>query len=157
MTRSSDVRCPLSVVRCPGLVATDNGPLTTDNGRRSAVFLDRDGVLNRTVVRDGVPHPPDHLGEFELLPGVADATARLAASFPLVVVTNQRDVARGTQTRERVNELNDRLSALLPILDVCTCFHDTPDGCGCRKPKPGMLLAAAERWRLDLKRSFLVG
>jgi D-glycero-D-manno-heptose 1,7-bisphosphate phosphatase len=125
---------------------------------RAAVFLDRDGVLNRAVVRDGVPHPPAHLGEFELLPGVPAALARLAgAGFALVVVTNQPDVARGTQTRARVEELNERVRAALPVLGVLTCFHDNADGCDCRKPRPGMLLEAARRWSLDLGRSFMIG
>ena len=98
------------------------------------------------------------LEEFELLPGVADAVRRLrAAGFPLVVVTNQPDVARGTQTREGVEAINEHLRAELPILDVLACYHDSGDDCACRKPKPGMLLEAARRWRLDLRRSFLVG
>jgi D-glycero-D-manno-heptose 1,7-bisphosphate phosphatase len=123
-----------------------------------AVFLDRDGVLNRITVRGGIPHPPDHLGEFALLPGVAAALFRLKeGGFPLVVVTNQPDVARGMQTRKRVEEMNEHVRAELPVLDVLTCFHDTADGCGCRKPKPGLLLAAARRWRLDPQRSFMIG
>ena len=130
----------------------------TEPGRTRAVFLDRDGVINRVHVRDGVTHPPAHPGEFEFLPGVVDAAERLhAAGFALVVVTNQPDVARGTQTRAGVEGLNDRVRAALPVLDVLTCFHDTPDGCACRKPKPGLLLEAARRWGLDLPRSFLVG
>jgi D-glycero-D-manno-heptose 1,7-bisphosphate phosphatase len=125
---------------------------------RPAVFLDRDGVLNRALVRDGVPHPPHDLSDFELLPGVPEALARLAAAgFALVVVTNQPDVARGTQTRARVDEINDRVRAMLPVLDVLTCFHDNADNCACRKPKPGLLLEAARRWGLDLARSFMVG
>src|SRR5262249_31433614 len=123
-----------------------------------AVFLDRDGVLNSTVARDGVIGPPLQLGEFKLLPGVVDATHRLAAAgWTLVVVTNQPDVARGTQTREQVEEINNPLRASLPVRDVLTCFHDSPDGCGCRKPRPGLLLQAAKRWRLDMERSFMVG
>jgi D-glycero-D-manno-heptose 1,7-bisphosphate phosphatase len=123
-----------------------------------AVFLDRDGVINRVFVRDGVTHPPAHAGEFELLPGVAGAAGRLRdVGFALVVVTNQPDVARSTQTRGGVEALNDLVRQALPVLDVLTCFHDTADGCGCRKPKPGLLLEAARRWDLDLARSFLVG
>lgn len=123
-----------------------------------AVFLDRDGVLNRVRVTDGVPHPPDHVDELVLLPGVPEALARLrAAGFPLVVVTNQPDVARGTQIRQRVEEINAELRACLPLLDVLTCYHDQRDGCPCRKPKPGLLLAAARRWRLDCPRSYLIG
>jgi D-glycero-D-manno-heptose 1,7-bisphosphate phosphatase len=125
---------------------------------RPAVFLDRDGVLNRTFVRNGVTHPPAHLAEFEFLPGVAEAVAQLSkVGFSLVVVTNQPDVARGLTTRASVEEMNDRIRRELPVLEVLSCYHDSADGCGCRKPKPGLLLNAARRWRLDPARSFMVG
>lgn len=125
---------------------------------RRAVFLDRDGVLNRTFERDGTTHPPRDCVEFELLPGVADATDRLAqAGLPLIVVTNQPDVARGVQTRAGVEEIHSLIRSNLPILDILTCYHDVPDDCACRKPRPGLLRTAAQRWRLDLSRSFLVG
>jgi D-glycero-D-manno-heptose 1,7-bisphosphate phosphatase len=77
--------------------------------------------------------------------------------FALVVVTNQPDVARGTQTRAVVEAINARLRAELAVDDMVVCYHDTPDGCACRKPKAGMLLDAAARHRLDLRRSFMVG
>jgi D-glycero-D-manno-heptose 1,7-bisphosphate phosphatase len=125
---------------------------------RAAVFLDRDGVLNRCYERDGVTHPPASVADLEILADVPDAVRRLAmAGFALVVVTNQPDVARGLQTREAVEEINERLRAELPLLDVRVCYHDSGDGCTCRKPKPGMLLDAAARWGIDLGRSFLVG
>lgn len=125
---------------------------------RPAVFLDRDGVLNQVIVRDGVTHPPSNVAEFVLLPGVIEAACRLnAAGFPLVVVTNQPDVARGKQSREEVEAIHARLRQELPLLDVLTCYHDNDDNCDCRKPKPGMLVEAARHWRLDLKRSYLVG
>lgn len=123
-----------------------------------AVFLDRDGVLNRVFVRDGVTHPPTRVEEFELLPGAAEAVRRLhRAGVPLVVVTNQPDVARGRQTQDGVEAIHRRLLAELPMLHVLACYHDDGDGCACRKPKPGLLLEAAQRWWLDLRRSFLVG
>ncbi len=126
--------------------------------RQPAVFLDRDGVLNRTFVHDGVTHPPARLDDFELLPYVPEALERLRdAGFALVVVTNQPDVARGATTRDAVEEMNDRVRATLPVLDVLACYHDTVDDCLCRKPRPGMLLTAAKRWRLDLLESFMVG
>jgi D-glycero-D-manno-heptose 1,7-bisphosphate phosphatase len=128
------------------------------SGARAAVFLDRDGVINRSLVRGNVTHPPSTPEEFEFLPGVAEACQRLhEAGFPLVVVTNQPDVARGATSRSAVEELNDLVRAVLPVLDVLCCFHDDADDCECRKPKPGMLHEASKKWNLDLSRSFLVG
>ena len=123
-----------------------------------AVFLDRDGVLNRSIVRDGVTHPPHSLAEFELLPGVPEALRRLAdAGFKLVVVTNQPDVARGLQKRATVEEMHELLRRALPVLDVLACYHDNTDNCACRKPKPGMILEAARRFDLEPARSYMVG
>ena len=125
---------------------------------RPAVFLDRDGVLNEAFVRDGVPTPPRTLDEFRVLPGVAEACADLRrAGFVLVVVTNQPDIARGTQTRAEVDRMHLRLRSLVPVDEVCVCPHDDSDACACRKPRPGMLLDAAERLDLDLARSASVG
>ncbi len=125
---------------------------------KRAVFLDRDGVLNRAMVRDGKPCPPANVGELEILPGVEEALAALrAAGFLLIVVTNQPDVARGTATRETVEAINAALGAALPIDEFRTCFHDSESQCDCRKPKPGALLAAAALHDIDLRESYMVG
>jgi D-glycero-D-manno-heptose 1,7-bisphosphate phosphatase len=126
---------------------------------RPAIFLDRDGVLNHTVVINGVPHPPQSVGELQILPGVEDAISRLSLqNLPLIVVTNQPDVARGAQSREQVEQINDALHKSLPQLTaIYTCFHDTPDHCLCRKPKPGLLTEAARAYNINLSRSFMVG
>jgi D-glycero-D-manno-heptose 1,7-bisphosphate phosphatase len=125
---------------------------------RRAVFLDRDGVLNRALVRDGKAYPPRSIAELEILPGVEQALAALRkAGFLLVVVTNQPDVARGTTTRDAVEKINAALSARLPIDEFRTCFHDSSDECDCRKPKSGALLFAAVDHDIDLYDSFMVG
>lgn len=125
---------------------------------RRAVFLDRDGVINAAVVRDGKPYPPDSAEALEILPGVDRALADLrAAGFLLIVVTNQPDVARGKQRREAIDAIHDKLSAALPLDAVYCCFHDDVERCACRKPAPGMLLDAAREHGIDLARSFLVG
>jgi len=126
--------------------------------RARAVFLDRDGVINRALERESKPYPPRNLDEFEILPEVPAACAKLkAAGFLLVVVTNQPDVARGTQRREVVDAIHARLRAELPLDDVRACFHDDADGCACRKPAPGLLLQAARDHRLALEACYLVG
>lgn len=126
---------------------------------RRAVFFDRDGVLNDGPLDDtNVSRPPRSARDLTVLPGVFDACRSLRdAGFLLVVVTNQPDVARGSAVREGVEEINRRLRRQLPIDDVLVCYHDTADGCGCRKPEPGLLVEAAERWDIDLSVSYLVG
>jgi D-glycero-D-manno-heptose 1,7-bisphosphate phosphatase len=125
---------------------------------RRAVFLDRDGVINRAVVREGKPYPPASLAETEILPGVLDAlTALHDAGFMLIVVTNQPDVARGTTPRAVVEEINTHLARRLPIDEFRTCYHDSGDGCDCRKPLPGSLVAAAKQHGIDLGNSYMIG
>jgi D-glycero-D-manno-heptose 1,7-bisphosphate phosphatase len=109
-------------------------------------------------VRDGKPYPPASLVELEILPGVQEALQKLHdASYLLVVVTNQPDVARGTAKREDVELINSFLSSQLPIDDFKSCYHDSGDKCGCRKPLPGALLDAAKEYDIDLSKSFMVG
>ena len=125
---------------------------------RPGVFLDRDGVLVRAYEKDGVPHPPAGWDDLEVLPGAAEACARLrAAGLPVIVVTNQPDVARGTTTREAVEAINAALCARVPVDELVVCFHDDADGCTCRKPAPGLLVEAAARWSIDLSASVMVG
>ena len=86
---------------------------------RRAVFLDRDGVLNRPVIRNGIPFPPSTLEEFELYADAAEGCAQLKdAGFFLVVVTNQPDVGRGTQSRELVEAMHEKLRDVVPSLDA---------------------------------------
>jgi D-glycero-D-manno-heptose 1,7-bisphosphate phosphatase len=125
---------------------------------RRAVFLDRDGVLNRVTVRDRKPYPPDSLSGLELLPGVPEALEQLkSARFALVVVSNQPDVARGTIKRDVVDAIHARLAEMLPIDRIMVCYHDAPDQCECRKPRPGMLLDSAKELQIDLASSYMVG
>jgi D-glycero-D-manno-heptose 1,7-bisphosphate phosphatase len=127
-------------------------------GTHAAVFLDRDGVLNRSVYRDGVPSPPNSLDEFDLLSGVREAVDKLkVAGYVLVVVTNQPDIARGTQSASVVDAMNEVVQRELGIDAVLVCPHDDVDDCECRKPKPGLLLQAMERFDIDRDRSFMVG
>ena len=120
-----------------------------------AVFIDRDGVINRAFFRDLVPCPPAAVDELEILAGVPEALARLRrAGFRLIVVTNQPDVARGTQTRAAVDAINAQLLATLPLDEIRVCYHDDADRCECRKPKPGLLMQGPP---VDLAASFMVG
>jgi D-glycero-D-manno-heptose 1,7-bisphosphate phosphatase len=130
----------------------------TSPGQRRAVFLDRDGVINRTFVRDGKPFPPSTLEELEVLPGVPEALQELKQhGYKLLVVTNQPDVARGTQSQQTIDAMHRVLSAHLPLDDIFVCYHTDQDKCDCRKPMPGMLVEAAKKHNIDLAASFMVG
>jgi len=125
---------------------------------RRAVFLDRDGVINRAVVHRGKPYPPPTLDDFTIDEGVPLAIERLrAAGLWIVVVTNQPDVATGRQRRDVVEAMHARLASAGLCDAIQVCWHSAGDGCACRKPRPGMLLQAADDWRIDLGRSFMVG
>jgi|SRR6185437_5032867 len=123
-----------------------------------AVFLDRDGVLNRAIIKNNKPYPPANLGELEIPGDVASSIFALkAAGFLTIVVTNQPDVARGTTKRETVDLINHKLVDKLLLDDVFVCFHDDTDKCFCRKPQPGLLLMAAKQYGINLTNSYMIG
>ena len=125
---------------------------------RSGVFLDRDGVINRAIIRNGKPYAPDSIDSFEFLPGVLEAITSLrAAGFCLIVVTNQPDVGAGRQTRSTVEAMHDQLRVTLDVDDVRVCYHIDADECECRKPKPGMFLKAKNKHNTDMEKSWLIG
>jgi D-glycero-D-manno-heptose 1,7-bisphosphate phosphatase len=130
-------------------------------GKRGAVFLDRDGVINRPIIREGLPYPARSVAEFVMLPGVEDACQALkTAGYFLVVVTNQPDVGRGTLDRAAVEEIHRYMTERLPVDLVLTCFHAGEkygQPCECRKPRPGMLRQAADRLLIALPESYMVG
>jgi len=125
-----------------------------------AVFLDRDGVINRALERDGKPYPSASLVEFEIFPEVPEACRRLKqAGYLLVVATNQPDVGRGTLKQKAVEEIHAEMCRRLPLDRVEVCYHPGKglSDCNCRKPKPGMLLRAARELNIDLAQSWMVG
>ena len=125
---------------------------------RTAAFLDRDGVINRSKIVEGVPKPPSTVEEVEILEGVLEAIRILEVyNFVPVVVTNQPDVARGLIPKARVEQINAHVGGLTGIKHFYTCFHDNFDSCECRKPAPGLLIRAAIDLNLDISNSFMVG
>ena len=126
----------------------------------AAIFLDRDGVVSRSLVRDGLPFAPSNLADFAVLPEAPDACRRLKqAGFLLIVATNQPDVGRGTMKQETVEAMHAEMVRQLPIDRVEVCYHPGhgQSNCDCRKPKPGLLLNAARELHIDLARSWMVG
>jgi D-glycero-D-manno-heptose 1,7-bisphosphate phosphatase len=125
---------------------------------RKAVFLDRDGVINKIIFREGKPTSPRSMDQFEFDTGVPDSLKRLrAAGFELFVVTNQPDLARGLLTGEALRMMTDRIVAAIPVRAVRICPHDDGDACACRKPRPGMLIELAAEYGVDLAQSYIVG
>ena len=123
-----------------------------------AVFLDRDGVLNEAIIREGKPHPPRDLTELVITQGARAALEELEREgYVLIVVTNQPDVARGKANRVDVSAINAQLAAILPLDAIVVCEHDDKEECDCRKPKPSMVLRARERFGVNLALSFMVG
>lgn len=125
----------------------------------AALFLDRDGVINR--------NPGDQYitrwEQFEFLPGALDAIRDLSGSgWPLVVVSNQAGVTKGLMSREDLDDITCRMRQGIEthggrLTDVLYCTHVEADGCQCRKPKPGLLLQAAQRFHFRLSDSLLIG
>jgi D-glycero-D-manno-heptose 1,7-bisphosphate phosphatase len=123
-----------------------------------AVFLDRDGVINRPVVRAGRPYPPDSLAQLEIFPDVPQALRALkAGGYRLIVVTNQPDVARGTLPRAVVDAIHARLESILTLDAVLACTHDDYDRCECRKPLPGLITHASRELNIDCTASYMIG
>ena len=126
--------------------------------KRRAVFLDRDGVLNRSLVRNGKPYAPRTLSEFRLLPGVARAVSELkAAGYLVIVVTNQPDVGHGLISPQTLEAMHARLKRAVAVDDILVCPHRQDAGCACRKPKPGLLRRAIARWRIEPSGSVMIG
>lgn len=123
-----------------------------------AAFLDRDGVLVREIVRNNQAFAPINMAEFAIYPDATSLVERLrAAGLLCIVFTNQPEIGRGLLAQETLDEMHVRLRAAVPLDDILVCPHGRDGICNCRKPLPGMLLEAAEKWDIDLKTSFVVG
>ena len=125
---------------------------------RKAVFFDRDGVLNQAVLINGRPHPPADEHSQIIQQGADDCIARLqSAGYLCICVTNQPDFSRKKRTAENIAAMNNKIMRVLQLDDLYCCLHDNEDHCDCRKPKPGMLLRAAQKWTVDLRQSWMIG
>lgn len=123
-----------------------------------AVFLDRDGVINHSLVREGRPYAPTTQDEFSIIEGVSDALNALhEAGFLLIIVTNQPDVARGLVQKDIVETFHQDLMKAFPLDDIKVCYETEESGSRYYKPRPGMILDAEEEYDIDLTKSFMVG
>jgi D-glycero-D-manno-heptose 1,7-bisphosphate phosphatase len=127
--------------------------------KRRCVFLDRDGVINVAAA------PGDYIrtwAGFRFIPGVIDWIRLFnALDLLVIVITNQRGVALELITEEALNNLHSRMTEELvaagaQIDDIFCCIHDE-NTCECRKPQPGLILEAAQKWNIDLSQSIFIG
>ena len=125
---------------------------------KKAIFLDRDGILNYIIHRDGKYVSPRTFKEFQLKEGIEEFTQEIKKrKFLIIVITNQPDIARGFMRTEDLEKMHRFLTKSCLIDKIIICPHDDANNCACRKPKAGMLVEAAKEWRIDLKNSFIVG
>jgi len=126
--------------------------------KKRALFLDRDGIINKAYVVNGKSYPPRKIDNFYLLPGVSKSLKlSKELGFLNIIITNQPDISSGKTTQEFVDTCHRKLLDALPIDDIYVCSHSDEELCSCRKPKPGMILDAQKKWNIDLEKSFLVG
>ena len=125
---------------------------------KPAVFLDRDGVINKTLIRDGKPFAPTTINDLQLLEGVAEAVNILQdLDLELIIVTNQPDVARGVITQQQLAGFHEKISRETGLRHFYACIHEDEDRCDCRKPKTGLLRAAATDLDVNFEISYMVG
>lgn len=127
--------------------------------KNRAVFLDRDGVINKVVFRDSEkPSSPWKFEEFELLPNIKEPLEELSLmNCHLFVVSNQPDISRGFIEPGTIEKINAIIYEQFPVQEIAICPHDDHHRCHCRKPKPGMLIDLSKKWGIDLGKSFLIG
>lgn len=124
---------------------------------KPAVFLERDGILNRPRLEHGKPVPPTALHEFEICVEALPLLRRLKEQgFLLIVTTNQPGVSRGYLSRFELDRMHALLRQIFPLDDLLFCPHDEMDHCPCRKPRPGLLIEATYKWHIALHRSFVI-
>jgi D-glycero-D-manno-heptose 1,7-bisphosphate phosphatase len=124
----------------------------------SAIFLDRDGVINYSIMRDNKPYAPLNLSELKIIPGIKRVIDFFKLKqFKVFVITNQPDVARGKVTKDEVEKINASILSQLAIDEIFTCYHDNQDQCECRKPKPGAFITLSQKYNIDLSKSIMVG
>ena len=126
--------------------------------KNKAIFLDRDGILNKVIIRRGKPSSPWNLKDFKLLSHIEKYLKTLnEIGFLNIVFTNQPDVKRGYLKVEDLEKMHKIIAEKLPVDEITFCPHDDKDNCSCRKPTPGLIFEAAKKWSLDLKNSFVIG
>jgi len=126
--------------------------------KNKAFFFDRDGILNKVILKKNKPYAPlfpHQLNKnYEILKLIKILKKK---KFKLIVITNQPDIKSGKLSKHSLKIINSEIKFFFSIDEIIVCHHDKFDKCDCRKPKIGMIKRAEKKWKLDLKKSFLIG
>jgi D-glycero-D-manno-heptose 1,7-bisphosphate phosphatase len=124
---------------------------------KAAVFIERDGVLNEVRLEKQQPVSPMTLEDFHANQAAVPLLKKLkAAGLLLIATTNQPGLSRGYQTRRELDRMHELLRTTFALDDILLCPHDAADSCTCRPPKPGLLVEAGFKWRLNLDHCFVI-
>jgi D-glycero-D-manno-heptose 1,7-bisphosphate phosphatase len=124
---------------------------------KTAVFIERDGLLNTVRIDRQQPVTPLTLEEFKINEEAVPLMQKLRASgFLVIVTTNQPGLTRGYQSRRELDRMHDVLRRRVPLDEIMVCPHDETDRCPCRKPKAGLLVEASFKFQIDLDHSYVI-
>lgn len=125
---------------------------------KRAVFLDRDGIINKAIVTNGHPYPPLRIKDVYLTEGIKKLIEMWHnENYLVIVITNQPDISSHIITENKVNKINSYLKSLIWFDDIFLCPHSDKDNCNCRKPKTGLLEEAKKKYHIDFSKSYMVG
>ena len=121
------------------------------------LFLDRDGIINKVIMRGNTVSSPRCLDEFKLRKDFIEFYNRLENSLNLFVITNQPDIKRGLLKENDLEEMHKLIKKKFFIKEIVYCPHDDEDKCICRKPKPGMIKKITNKFNLNLDQCLMIG
>lgn len=121
------------------------------------IFLDRDGIVNDVIHRNGIVSSPRSLKEFKFREDFLNFAKNIDKNHNFFLVTNQPDVKRNLLKLEDLQIMHDELMNILPFKRLFVCVHDDEDNCSCRKPKPGMILEAISTFNLEHNECIMIG
>jgi D-glycero-D-manno-heptose 1,7-bisphosphate phosphatase len=132
--------------------------MASNNLKKRCVFLDRDGVINQSIIVNKKPFSPRTKSEFKFIPNIKNLISKIVElNFYTIIITNQPDIATAHLDEEMLKYFHDKIRRKIPITDIFVCRHISSQNCFCRKPKPGLILEAAKKYNIDLKKSYLIG
>ena len=124
-----------------------------------ALFLDRDGIINRSFKnKKGKPKAPTLFKDFIFLPFLKNYLNEIKKlNFNIIIITNQPDISYGVLKEAELYKMHSKIYSSLPVTNIYVCKHSKEDNCKCRKPKTGLFRQALKKYNLNLKNSYAIG